>query len=132
MLIRISERISDISLVTVEFSVEWMAIKIIEETLEVLSYWEITKQSKKVDWHEFLKNSSVPNPGKKPRSILPRPIKSASKFIRYNCQMICSWMRRPKTILKISKRPYFLTWSASQIRRFSKILLISERSLIKW
>ena len=34
-----------------------------------------------------------------------RSIKSTSNCIRYNCQKICSWSRRPKTILEIKKRP---------------------------
>ena len=36
----------------------------------------------------------------------PRPIKSPSNSIRYNCQ-ICSWLRTPKNILEIRKRPHF-------------------------
>ena len=32
-----------------------------------------------------------------------RTIKNPSNSIRYNCQKICSWSRRPKTILEIKK-----------------------------
>ena len=34
--------------------------------------------------------------------------KSSSNSIRYNCQKICSWPKRPKTILKIRKKARFL------------------------
>ena len=36
-------------------------------------------------------------------SSTPRPVKNPSNFIRYNYQNICSWSRRPRTILKIRK-----------------------------
>ena len=39
----------------------------------------------------------------------PRPAKSPSNFIRYNCQKICSWSRRPKTIMEIIKKTTFLS-----------------------
>ena len=38
----------------------------------------------------------------------PRPVKSPSNSIRHNCQKICSWSRRPKTVLKIRKKATFL------------------------
>ena len=34
----------------------------------------------------------------------PRPVKRPSNSIRYNCQKICSWSWRPKTILEIRKK----------------------------
>ena len=34
--------------------------------------------------------------------------KSPSNYIRYNCKEICSWSRRPKTILGIRKKGTFL------------------------
>ena len=37
----------------------------------------------------------------------PRPVKSPGNSIRYNCQKICSRLRRPKTLLEI-KRVTFL------------------------
>ena len=37
----------------------------------------------------------------------PRPIKSASNSIRYNCEKICSRSRRPRTILEIRKKATF-------------------------
>ena len=54
----------------------------------------------------------------------PRPIKSPSNSIRHNCQKICSWLRRPKTILKIRKRPHFSRWST--------ILLFTSFSGFYW
>ena len=35
--------------------------------------------------------------------VVSRPTKSPSNSIRYNCHMICTWMRRPETIIKILK-----------------------------
>ena len=46
-------------------------------------------------------------------SSSPRPVKSPSNSIRYDCQKICSWSRKPKIILKIRKRSHFSTWPAS-------------------
>ena len=40
-------------------------------------------------------------------SSSPRPVESSSNSIRYNCEKICSWLTRPKTILEIRKRPHF-------------------------
>ena len=37
-----------------------------------------------------------------------RPVKSPSNSIRQNYQKICSWSRKPKTILEISKKITFL------------------------
>ena len=34
-------------------------------------------------------------------SSSPRPVKSLSNSVTHNCQKICSWSRRPKTILEI-------------------------------
>ena len=41
-------------------------------------------------------------------SSSPRPVKSSSILIRHNCQKICSWSRRPWTILEIWKKATFL------------------------
>ena len=41
-------------------------------------------------------------------SSSPRPVKNPSNSIRQNCQKICSWSRRPKTILEIRKKVTFL------------------------
>ena len=41
----------------------------------------------------------------------PSPVKSPSNSISYNCQKICSWLKRPKTILEIRKTPHFYRWS---------------------
>ena len=37
-----------------------------------------------------------------------RPVKSPNNSIRYNCNKICSWLRRSKTILEIRKNTTFL------------------------
>ena len=42
-------------------------------------------------------------------TVVPHPLKNPGNSIRYNCQKICSWSRRPKTILEI--RPHFCRWS---------------------
>ena len=44
---------------------------------------------------KFMKQTSIPN-----------PVKSPSNSIRYNCQKICSWSRRPKTISEIRKKTF--------------------------
>ena len=44
-------------------------------------------------------------------SSSPRPVKSRGNSIRYNCQKLCSWLRRPKTILEIRKKSTFSWWS---------------------
>ena len=62
--------------------------------------------------HKFVKETSMPNPFKSLGYIKcyslssPRPNKSSSNYIGYNCQKICHWKRRPKTILGISKKSY--------------------------
>ena len=38
----------------------------------------------------------------------PRLVQSPSNCIRHNCQKICRWSRRPKTILEIRKNTTFL------------------------
>ena len=40
-------------------------------------------------------------------SSSPKPIKSPSNSIRCNCQKICSWSRRPETILETRKNTTF-------------------------
>ena len=37
-----------------------------------------------------------------------KPVKSLSNSIGFNYQTICSWLRRPKTILEIGKKATFL------------------------
>ena len=44
-------------------------------------------------------------------SSSPRPVKSPTNSIWHNCQKIYSWLRKPKTILEIRKRPHFSRWS---------------------
>ena len=55
-----------------------------------------------------VKRTSMPNPVKCYSSSSPRPVKSPSNFVRYNCQKIWSSSRRPKTMLEIRKNATFL------------------------
>ena len=56
------------------------------------------------------KKTSMPNPVKSlgyikcHSSSSPRPVERPSNSIRYNCQKICTWSRRTKTILEIRKK----------------------------
>ena len=58
---------------------------------------------------KFVKKASMSNPVKSLEYIKcyslssPRIVKSPSNSIRYNCQKISSWSRRPKTKLEIKK-----------------------------
>ena len=105
---------------------------------QVVSYWERDK-AKYLAWNSkwlrFVKKTSIPNSVeslyiKCYNSSSPRPIKSSSSSIRYNSQKICSWSRRPKTILEIRKRPhYFCRWSTVVLlTSFSKTLLVTEKN----
>ena len=55
-------------------------------------------------------------------SSSPRPVKSHSTTIRYNCQKIYSWSRRPKTTLEIrnQKATFLLDINNSIIYKFFK------------
>ena len=61
-----------------------------------------------------MKNTSMSNPAENFGNIKcyswssPRSVNIPSNSIRYNCQKICSWLRRPKTILEIRKKATFL------------------------
>ena len=63
---------------------------------------------------KFVKKTSMPNPLKSLESFKfhksrsPRPVKNPSNSTRYNCENMCSWLERPKTILKIRKKIIFL------------------------
>ena len=63
---------------------------------------------------KFGKKASVSNPVKSLGYIKchnlssPRPTESPSNSIRYNCEKICRWSRRPKTILEIKKGHIYL------------------------
>ena len=64
-----------------------------------------------IPWLKFVKRS-IPNPAKSLGYIecyswsSPRNVKSPSNSIRYHCQKICSWSRRPKTTLEIRKKSH--------------------------
>ena len=74
-------------------------------------------KAKYLNWNsirfKFMKNISMPNPVKSLgyikcySSSSPWSVKSPSNSIRYNCQKVCSWSRRPKTILEIRKKTTF-------------------------
>ena len=57
---------------------------------------------------KFVKKTSMPNPvislGYIKCYDLSSPRPSSSNSIRHNCEKICSWSRRPKTILEIRKK----------------------------
>ena len=75
-------------------------------------------KAKYLSWNsiklKFVKRSSMPNPVKSLGYIKcyslnsPRPVKSPSNSIGYDCKNICSWSRGPKTILEIRKKGTFL------------------------
>ena len=88
---------------------------------------------------KFVKKTSMQNPARSLgyikcySSSSPTPVKSPRKSIRCNCLKICSWSRRPKTILEIRKRPYFSRLSTILLfTSFSNTLLTTERRLIRW
>ena len=61
-------------------------------------------------------------------SSRPRLVKSPSNSIRYKCKKICSWSRRPNTILEIRKKPHFSKWSTILLfTGFSKNLLTTAK-----
>ena len=63
-------------------------------------------------------------------SSSPRPVKILSNSIRHNCQKICSWSRRPKTILEIRKMPHLSSWSTILLfKSFSNTLPTTKRRL---
>ena len=74
---------------------------------------ERRNKAKYLTWNsirlKLLNNTRVPNSVKNLlyikccSSSSPRSVKSPSSSIRYNCQKIFSWSRRPKTILEIKK-----------------------------
>ena len=89
-----------------------------EERLSVVYYWENTKIEQISDLKlkkdlSLCEKTSMSNPVKSLGYIKcyslssHRSIQSTSNCIRYNCYKICSWSRRPKTILEIRKRSHF-------------------------
>ena len=63
---------------------------------------------------KFVKKTSMSNPVKSLGNIKcynlssSRPVKSPSNSIRHHSEKICSWLRRPKNILKIREKATFL------------------------
>ena len=78
-----------------------------------------TNQDKYLTWNsmrlKLVKKTCMLNPAKtrgytkRYSSSSPKSIKSTSNSIRCNCQKICSWSKRPKTVLEI-KRAHFSRW----------------------
>ena len=62
-------------------------------------------------------------------SSSPRPVRGPSNSISYNCQKICSRLRRPKIILKIRKKLTLLQVMNNPVTSFSQTLLTTERKL---
>ena len=116
-------------------------------SIQNLSKLSITEKrrnkAKYLTWNsirlKFVKKTSMPNPVKSlgyikcHSSSSPRPVESPSNSIRYNCEKICSWSGRPKTILEIRKKAYSSRWSTILLfTSFSKTLLTAERKLTGW
>ena len=85
---------------------------------------------------KFVKKTSMSYPVKSLwyikyyRSSSPKPVKNLSNSIRYNCQKICSWSRRPKTILEIRKKGQIsLGDQKSYYLQVFQTLLTTERRL---
>ena len=83
-----------------------------------------------------MKKTSMPNPVKNLGYIKcyslsnPRTVKSPSNSMNYNYQKICSWSRRPRTILEIRKKGHiFLGDQQSYYLQVFKRLLTTERGL---
>ena len=86
--------------------------------------------------HRFVKKTSIWSPVKSLGYIKhygltsSRPVKSPSNSIWYNCQKICSWLKRPKPYWKSEKRLQFSRQSISLLfTSFSNILLTMKRRL---
>ena len=84
-----------------------------------------------------MKKTSMANPVKSLGNIKCysssrcRHIKGTSNSTRYNCQKVCSWLRRPKTILEIKKVTFFQVINKCIIYKFFKDILTTERRLTR-
>ena len=85
---------------------------------------------------KFVKKTSMPNSVESLGYIKcyslssPRPVKIPCNCIRHNCEKICSWLRRPKTIVEIRKKSHLSRWSTIWLfTSFSKTLLATERRI---
>ena len=89
------------------------------EPLEAVIIKKRRNKAKYLTWNsirlQFVKKTSIPDRVKSfgyircYSSSSPWPVKSPSNSIRYSCQKIRSWSRRPKTILEIRKKFTFLS-----------------------
>ena len=88
------------------------------EPLEASITEKKTNKAKYLTWNSItltvVKKTSMPDSVKGLgcsncySSSSTKSVKSPSNSIRYNCLKICSWSRRPKTILKTRKKAPFL------------------------
>ena len=101
--------------------------------------------SKYLTWNsirlKFVKKTSMLNPVKSLgyikhySSSSPRPVKSHSNSIRYNCQKICSWSRiltSRKPYWKSEKRTFLLMINNPIIYKFFKVSKTTKRRLTGW
>ena len=75
-----------------------------------------TNEAKYLTWNSIrlksVKKTSMPNAVKSLGYIKchcwssPKFVKSPTNSIRYNCEKVSSWLRRPKTILEIKKATF--------------------------
>ena len=101
----------------------WSQLTLRKEEIRQNIWSEIPRRNKTkyLIWNsiklKFVKNNSIANTAKNLgyikcySSSSTRPVKSPSNYIRYNCLKICSWSRRPKTILEIRKKDTFLQFT---------------------
>ena len=95
------------------------------EPLEAVYYWEKRNKAKYLIWNSigltFVKKTSMPYLAKSHGYI-----KCHSNSFRYNCEKICSWSRKPKTILEIrkkaTKRP--IIYQSSNIKKVNDLPIL--------
>ena len=91
--------------------------------------WDKTKY---LTWNSIRlmlgKKISMPNPVKSLGYIMchssssPKPVRSPSNPIRYNCEKICSWSRRPQSILEIRNQKIIVIELITNYERASLIV----------
>ena len=80
---------------------------------------------------KFVKKTSMPKLWyiKCYSSSNPRSIQNTSNSIRYSCQKVCNWSRKPETILEIKKGCFFLVINKPINYKFFKDFTTTERRL---
>ena len=78
---------------------------------------------------DFVRKTSVLNPVKSLQYISPRTVISPNNCIRYCCQKICCWTRRPKTIPEISTPIVYtlLKDFTNNIKKTNRAVIFSHR-----